>query len=195
MVFKYFKFFYIYLIRFVTFTGNPKWPELVGALQDGQEYTNRADIVCKYFIDKIEEFTKDICYRHILGKVAAWCYSVEHQKRGETKLIIFQFLNILACHTSIYSYFLMKIIESRHQSKLINMFVHEFRPYHKSMICRLKQSSNVAYGKLLLLQCFTTAMKVARDQMDCAENIFQKNLVIKQYCQVLMSIVTNNSFK
>lgn len=67
---------------FITFTGNPVWPEIKAALAEGQEYTNRPDIVCRIFMDKAAEFIKDITERHILGNVGAWCYSVEHQKRG-----------------------------------------------------------------------------------------------------------------
>ena len=70
------------IYRFVTFTGNPHWPEIASALQPGQSYEHRADIVCRIFMDKATEFIKDITKRHVLGKVAAWCYSVEHQKRG-----------------------------------------------------------------------------------------------------------------
>ena len=33
-------------------------------------------------MDKAEEFVKDLCEKNVLGKVAGWCYSVEHQKRG-----------------------------------------------------------------------------------------------------------------
>uniref|UniRef100_A0A183CL31 ATP-dependent DNA helicase n=1 Tax=Globodera pallida TaxID=36090 RepID=A0A183CL31_GLOPA len=67
---------------FVTFTGNPSWPELKEALQGRQQYTHRADIVCRIFMDKATEFIKDLTERNVLGKVAGWCYSVEHQKRG-----------------------------------------------------------------------------------------------------------------
>uniref|UniRef100_A0A183CP12 Helitron_like_N domain-containing protein n=1 Tax=Globodera pallida TaxID=36090 RepID=A0A183CP12_GLOPA len=67
---------------FVTFTGNPKWPEIVEALRGRQNYVHRADIVCRIFMDKATEFIKDLTERHVLGKVAGWCYSVEHQKRG-----------------------------------------------------------------------------------------------------------------
>uniref|UniRef100_A0A183C066 ATP-dependent DNA helicase n=1 Tax=Globodera pallida TaxID=36090 RepID=A0A183C066_GLOPA len=67
---------------FVTFTGNPKWPEIVEALQGRQNYVHRADIVCRIFMDKATEFIKDLTERNVLGKVAGWCYSVEHQKRG-----------------------------------------------------------------------------------------------------------------
>lgn len=49
---------------------------------EGQEYQHNADIVCRYFIDKVTEFTKDITERHVLGRVNAWTFSVEHQKGG-----------------------------------------------------------------------------------------------------------------
>uniref|UniRef100_A0A183C067 Helitron_like_N domain-containing protein n=1 Tax=Globodera pallida TaxID=36090 RepID=A0A183C067_GLOPA len=67
---------------FVTFTGNPKWPEIAEALRGRQNYAHRPDIVCRIFMDKATEFIKDLTERHVLGKVAGWCYSVEHQKRG-----------------------------------------------------------------------------------------------------------------
>ncbi|KAL3070939.1 hypothetical protein niasHT_040095 [Heterodera trifolii] len=67
---------------FVTFTGNPKWPEIDEALRVRQNYAHRPDIVCRIFMDKAAEFIKDVTERGVLGKVAGWCYSVEHQKRG-----------------------------------------------------------------------------------------------------------------
>jgi len=33
-------------------------------------------------MDKVAEFLHDLTERHVLGTVAGWCYSVEHQKRG-----------------------------------------------------------------------------------------------------------------
>ncbi|KAL3121265.1 hypothetical protein niasHT_008247 [Heterodera trifolii] len=67
---------------FVTFTGNPKWPEIDEALRVRQNYAHRPDIVCRIFMDKAAEFIRDVTERGVLGKVAGWCYSVEHQKRG-----------------------------------------------------------------------------------------------------------------
>lgn len=66
----------------MTFTGNPKWPEITNALQGRQDYLNRPDIVCRVFMDKANEFIKDLVEKNVLGKVAGFCYSVEHQKRG-----------------------------------------------------------------------------------------------------------------
>ena len=75
---------YCYLLfRFITFTGNPHWPELIQALQDSYEPIDRPDIVCKLFMDKMEKFLKDVTQRYVLGKVAGWCYVIEHQKRGD----------------------------------------------------------------------------------------------------------------
>ncbi|KAL3076492.1 hypothetical protein niasHS_011813 [Heterodera schachtii] len=67
---------------FVTFTGNPKWPEIDETLRVRQNYAHRPDIVCRIFMDKAAEFIRDVTERGVLGKVAGWCYSVEHQKRG-----------------------------------------------------------------------------------------------------------------
>ena len=71
---------------FLTFTGNSNWPEIQEALrnEDGttEPWESRPDIVCRIFFDKMEEFLKDITERHVLGKCVAWCYSLEHQKRG-----------------------------------------------------------------------------------------------------------------
>ena len=45
-------------------------------------------------MDKIGEFIEDVTKRHVLGKLAGWCYSVEHQKRG-TVILLALFLFIL----------------------------------------------------------------------------------------------------
>lgn len=76
----------------MTFTGNPKWPEIQEALRNKQEYIHRPDIVCRIFMDKITEFTKDVLERQVLGKIAGWCYSVEHQKRGNIIYVIHVYL-------------------------------------------------------------------------------------------------------
>ena len=67
---------------FLTFTGNPQWPELQQQLYKGQQYVHRPDLVARYFIDKVKKFVDDIVTHHVLGKVQAWTYSVEHQKAG-----------------------------------------------------------------------------------------------------------------
>ena len=50
-------------------------------------------------MDKVTEFLKDLTERHILGKVAGWCYSVEHQKRGKVYCIL-SFLTLFSRHAT-----------------------------------------------------------------------------------------------
>ncbi|KAL3072226.1 hypothetical protein niasHT_035487 [Heterodera trifolii] len=53
---------------FVTFTGNPKWPEISEALRGRQDFAHRPDIVCRIFMDKAAEFIRDVterCMPHI----------------------------------------------------------------------------------------------------------------------------------
>jgi hypothetical protein len=73
----------LWQFRFVTFTGNPNWPEVVAALPEGQTWEDRPDIVCRIFIDKVAVFVTDMVKRKVLGNVGAWAYSVEHQKCGQ----------------------------------------------------------------------------------------------------------------
>ena len=54
-------------IRFVTFTGNPSWPEIVRNMEPGQQYQHRADLVCRIFIDKVAEFVKVFVFICIIG--------------------------------------------------------------------------------------------------------------------------------
>ena len=81
--------FYSIYFRFITFTGNPNWPEIQAELAPGQDYTTRPDLVCRVFIARLEIFLDDILKKHIMGKVKGWGYSVEHQKRGSIILLLY----------------------------------------------------------------------------------------------------------
>ena len=72
--------------------------------QTKKKYLSRADIVCRIFMDKAEEFIKDLCEKNVLGRVAGWCYSVEHQKRGWIfkHMILFVSLPIIMFHFNFY---------------------------------------------------------------------------------------------
>ncbi|XP_075099108.1 uncharacterized protein LOC107798197 [Nicotiana tabacum] len=52
------------------------------------ESHNRPDLISRVFREKIEEFKKDILKRNIFGKVAAFMYTVEFQKRAAYNNII-----------------------------------------------------------------------------------------------------------
>lgn len=67
---------------FITFTCNPNWPEIRQQLAPFQSPCDRPDIVTRVFWLKFSEFLNDITKKGILGKVIAFVYTIEHQKRG-----------------------------------------------------------------------------------------------------------------
>ncbi|TMS38388.1 hypothetical protein L596_005125 [Steinernema carpocapsae] len=67
---------------FITFTCNPKWPEIVSNLKPGQSPCDRPDLVVKVFQLKLKEFMDDILKKQVLGKVKAFVRVIEFQKRG-----------------------------------------------------------------------------------------------------------------
>jgi len=61
---------------FVTFTCNPKWPEIVeGTLEGGQRSTDRSDIVVRIFNMKLEELLHDIRSGSAFGTCTAGIYT------------------------------------------------------------------------------------------------------------------------
>ncbi|XP_060183116.1 uncharacterized protein LOC132613078 [Lycium barbarum] len=67
---------------FITMTCNPSWPEIKEHLVSIDEAQNRPAVISRVFREKIEELKTDILKRNIFGKVAAFMYTVEFQKRG-----------------------------------------------------------------------------------------------------------------
>ncbi|XP_071688512.1 uncharacterized protein [Rutidosis leptorrhynchoides] len=69
---------------FITFTSNPRWPEVEGMLCyiEGQKAPDRPDIVARLFKQKLDELMRDIMNVHIFGKCQSGIYIIEFQKRG-----------------------------------------------------------------------------------------------------------------
>ncbi|XP_052620957.1 uncharacterized protein LOC111898317 [Lactuca sativa] len=68
---------------FITFTCNPKWPEIKRFLTDTSlQPEDRPDILCRLFKIKLDAFIKDLRDNQIFGKVQAYVYTIEFQKRG-----------------------------------------------------------------------------------------------------------------
>ncbi|XP_019237811.1 PREDICTED: uncharacterized protein LOC109217964 [Nicotiana attenuata] len=67
---------------FITMTCNPAWPEIKEHLSLSDEVQNRPDLVSRVFRAKVEELKTDILKRQIFGRVAAFMYTIEFQKRG-----------------------------------------------------------------------------------------------------------------
>jgi hypothetical protein len=67
---------------FITFTCNPKWPEITEKLQPGQSATDRQDVVNRVFNLKLKQFFKDLFSKAVLGNIKAYCWTLEEQKRS-----------------------------------------------------------------------------------------------------------------
>jgi len=67
---------------FITFTCNPKWPEISVALLEHQYANDRPDIIIRVFHMKLQQLLEDIRSGTIFGPVVAILYSIEFQKRG-----------------------------------------------------------------------------------------------------------------
>ncbi|XP_052621302.1 uncharacterized protein LOC111898559 [Lactuca sativa] len=68
---------------FITFTCNPKWPEIKRFLKDTSlQPEDMPDILCRLFKIKLDAFIKDLRDNQIFGKVQAYVYTIEFQKRG-----------------------------------------------------------------------------------------------------------------
>ncbi|XP_057380774.1 uncharacterized protein LOC130703304 [Daphnia carinata] len=67
---------------FLTFTCNPKWPEITENIETYQIPSNRPDIVSRVYHLKLKELIKDIQERQILGIIVARIHVIEFQKRG-----------------------------------------------------------------------------------------------------------------
>ncbi|XP_047949496.1 uncharacterized protein LOC125195385 [Salvia hispanica] len=79
---------------FITFTCNPKWPEIVRFLSSrGLKSDDRPDIVCRIFKVKLDSFVRDLKTKNFFGAVKAVVYTIEFQKRGLPHSHILLFLS------------------------------------------------------------------------------------------------------
>ena len=68
--------------RFITFTCNSKWPDIVNCLPRGSCWQDHPDIVARCFWLKLKALMDDICKHEIFGKVVAFVWRIEWQARG-----------------------------------------------------------------------------------------------------------------
>lgn len=61
---------------FITFTCNPKWPEITKHLLGGQTATDRPDLTTRVFAAKLRSLLDDLLLYHVLGKV--WFHVAIH---------------------------------------------------------------------------------------------------------------------
>ncbi|XP_039602247.1 uncharacterized protein LOC120524463 [Polypterus senegalus] len=67
---------------FITFTTNPKWPEITDTLLQGQQAHDRHDIISRIFHLKVKRLINLLTKRKIFGTCTCYMYSIEWQKRG-----------------------------------------------------------------------------------------------------------------
>ncbi|EOD52732.1 putative atp-dependent dna helicase pif1 protein [Neofusicoccum parvum UCRNP2] len=74
---------------FITFTCNPKWPEVLAGLDAGEAPTERPDVVVNVFQRKFRALMKDLTSSsrrvgqgYVFGRVLAYTWVIEFQKRG-----------------------------------------------------------------------------------------------------------------
>src|SRR6266498_2648677 len=83
---------------FITFTCNPKWPEIARELGSHQSANDRPDLTAHIFHVKLQEFLKDLLHNNCLSKVIVYIYVIEFQKRGLPHV---HFLLILASENKL----------------------------------------------------------------------------------------------
>ncbi|XP_074106305.1 uncharacterized protein LOC141532045 [Cotesia typhae] len=67
---------------FITFTCNPKWPEITEHLHQGQRSCDRHDIIERVFNIKVKLMMKLLTVGRIFGETKCHMYTIEWQKRG-----------------------------------------------------------------------------------------------------------------
>ena len=67
---------------FLTFTCNTKWEEITRELREGEIVQDRPDLVARVFKLKKDQLMNDIKSGNVFGKVPAFLWVIEFQKRG-----------------------------------------------------------------------------------------------------------------
>ena len=67
---------------FLTMTCNPYWKEIVENLSPGREPRHCPWLCARVFHAKFQELLDDLLRKEVLGKVKAYSWVIEFQKRG-----------------------------------------------------------------------------------------------------------------
>ena len=81
---------------------NPNWTEIKDNLLPGQDAHNRLEIVAQVFTLKVQRLLEMFKSEMVFGKLQAWFYSIEWQKRG------LPHCHLLLCLTSEHRITLIK---------------------------------------------------------------------------------------
>jgi len=78
---------------FITFTANPRWPEIQRELREGETGLNQPDLVVRVFHIKVRELLQDLYQQQIFGRFLGCVWTIEYQKRGLPHLHLLLFLH------------------------------------------------------------------------------------------------------
>ncbi|XP_042958175.1 uncharacterized protein LOC122293757 [Carya illinoinensis] len=107
---------------FLTMTCNPNWQEISNELRLHKESQNRPDLVARVFRAKLEELKDRLFKQQIFGKVLAYVYVIEHQKR---RLPHAHFLIILQRNWKLYApESFDEIVSAKIPDKNTNLHLH-----------------------------------------------------------------------
>ena len=67
---------------FITMTCNANWPEITDNLFAAQSASDRPDIVARVFNLNLKSLMDDVTKKQVFGRVKAFIYTIEFQKRG-----------------------------------------------------------------------------------------------------------------
>ncbi|KAG6679025.1 hypothetical protein I3842_14G110200 [Carya illinoinensis] len=110
---------------FLTMTCNPNWQEISNELRLHKESQNRPDLVARVFRAKLEELKDRLFKQQIFGKVLAYVYVIEHQKRW---LPHAHFLIILQRNWKLYApESFDEIVSAEIPDKNTNLHLHNAR--------------------------------------------------------------------
>jgi hypothetical protein len=62
---------------FITFTANPRWPEILRELKEGQNPLDRPDLIARVFRLKCKEFLANL-HKGVLGEHEGYLYIIKY---------------------------------------------------------------------------------------------------------------------
>ena len=74
---------------FITMTASPRWAEVMSNLRPGEQAHNRPDLIARVFRQKLRALLHDLTVEHVMGRVIAFTYVIELQKRELPRARIF----------------------------------------------------------------------------------------------------------
>ncbi|KAJ9562714.1 LOW QUALITY PROTEIN: hypothetical protein OSB04_007874 [Centaurea solstitialis] len=120
---------------FLTMTCNPNWSEILQEL-----LPDRPDLVARVFRAKLEDLNNQLLNKHILGKVGAYVYVIEFQKRG---LPHAHFLMIMKLE--------YKITNADHYDKFVSAEIPDPTKYPEMYQLVIKHMMHVIYDRPALV--------------------------------------------